>query len=56
MKDFWRTIMILFALVTFCLTFGSWFWFYEPEARLVMMLSNLAFTIVLVYRARSLSK
>jgi hypothetical protein len=56
MKDFWETTFICLAELTFALIFLFWYVVPDPVARWIMMLSNLAFTLIFAFRAYKLAK
>jgi len=51
MKEFWSNASLLFAMVTFVIGIKFWDIGYDPGPRRVMVLTNLIFTIFLVWYA-----
>lgn len=56
MKDFWETTFFCLAEATFIFIFFAWYLVPDPVARWILMLSNLAFTVIFAIKSYRLAK
>jgi len=56
MKDFWQITFIFLSGITIALVILFWYIIPDPVVRWIMMLSNLAFTLIFIAYAFRFSK